>query len=165
MTTSTFPWHRHDYRVTFSRKRISMKERERWGLGNTPKNLPMADLIARPNVGLKDWLMMILMYMITQIWSLPDLMLDLGWCSYVRMMVTILTCLLDDDTDVLGYAKGRSARPNCGLEDWWESKQSVGHAKTTTPPPPKWPGSSSSFLVSKYLTCINLYNTCVTHRD
>ena len=69
---------------------------------------------------------------------------DLGWCSYVRRMVTILTCLVDDDTDVLGYAKGRSARPNCGLEDWWESKQSVGHAKTTTPPPPKWPGSSSS---------------------
>ena len=22
-----------------------------------------------------------------------------------------------DDSDVLGYAKGRSARPNCGLED------------------------------------------------
>ena len=72
----------------------------------------------------------------------------------MRMMVTILTCLVDDDTDVLGYAKGRSARPNCGLEDWWESKQSVGHAKTTTPPPPKWPGPSSSSIIIIFMTII-----------
>ena len=36
---------------------------------------------------------------------------------FMRMMVTIPTCLVDDDADVLGYAKGRSAKPNYGFED------------------------------------------------